>query len=256
MKRVAVIGCSHSSFNQYADTDSVEWPRQLANRSDEWEIHNFSTRGHGIVWFEYILRKIIVDFPEDYFDTVIIQFTTSSRWILPYKIEGINPEAKFIKTQITHNYFSYEIDCPRLTVMSPMVVPWYVPNEKVYKTAVKQSKVVHGAYEPNGIITNYEELFLRTFDRQYSPFFKKLLYFDFGQEICWDIISPVQHHRCNMDLELPFMVYLLRTYGDKYIVEYLVDDSFHCTKAGNDILFNDYLIPSKFGTHFNLKNNT
>ena len=87
MKRIAVIGCSTSSYDQarYSGEHNIDWVELLSRQCPEDEFHNYASPAHGPLYYDYVLKHIIANLPSNYYDTVIIQYTVLGRWFFPIK---------------------------------------------------------------------------------------------------------------------------------------------------------------------------
>jgi hypothetical protein len=90
----------------------------------------------------------------------------------------------------------------------------------------------------------YEKYFYNTVEKLYSPHFNNLFYFDWGRGYS-DMLSNIDSPRDNIGHDLSFIKWLISIYGEQKVVMDLLDDTMHCTSAGNYILYFEYLKKSK-----------
>lgn len=96
-KKVAVIGCSHSSIR----TNDQVWIKQLADRFTHLEVYNYAMPGHGTLYFDMVLKHIMYE-QEINYDWIIIQLQSSSRWHIP--VMGNPDKEEWITIRSSNNY--------------------------------------------------------------------------------------------------------------------------------------------------------
>ena len=91
MKKVLILGCSHSAGN-YNPNDPANadknsgWPTLIANTFLNYEVHCITHHGGGIINYMWSLGHLINKFGKDYFDKIIIQISNEPRltmYIMP-----------------------------------------------------------------------------------------------------------------------------------------------------------------------------
>jgi len=113
MKRVAIIGCSHSDDCGCDSGNDYVWVKQMADANPHIEFHNYSKVGHGSLYFDMVLKHLVTEGLE--YDKVILQWTGGSRWMDPVQAENW--------------YVDYT---PRLKYPPPphfIEMPWHRDNE-------------------------------------------------------------------------------------------------------------------------------
>jgi hypothetical protein len=263
MKKVAVIGCSHTSYDQVAwgpSKDGKDWVHHFSTLLPDVEFHSFAAEGHGPLYYDYVLKDIALRYPPKYFDTLIIQYTVGGRWIFPLKSghyfhEGQNQEMEFEAADITNNYKFYRLYQQRVTLSRHRATAWYVDrtDTRRAKTIKNIENSIDGIYEPDGFSTRYEANFCKLLIPLYGQYFNNVFTFDFSNTMFnAETVDENFKYRNNIGKTTPFKNYLTDKYGFEHVAMHFFDSSNHCSKLGNEVLVNEYLIHSKLGGHFNL----
>lgn len=256
-RRIAVIGCSHSAYDQVfyrEDNNGKDWVHLMSEKFPNLIFHNYATQGHGPLYYDMVLKYIISELPKDYYDTVIIQYTVPGRWLIPVNAaemyKDINNSEEFRYDDITSNYVVVRMQPQR--IMATNHRSYVFGTDQSDKKSMKYCKMledtISAAYTPNGIASMYDRTFYRTFDDIYSHWFNSGFYFDFCDTL--GATSPsAENNRSNIGTDVPFQNWVVKTYGIDYLLTDILDDGLHCTEFGNNMLFNDYIMPSLLGTH-------
>ena len=243
------------------DPDNLDWINILANLSPGTEFHNFAAEGHGPLWYDWVLKYILLNYPPEHFDTLIIQYTVSGRWILPldagvYFSDNQNSHIYFDATYITKNYIVNRCFPQRITLTRNRATAVHIDwnNERLKKKMAWISEDLDAIYSPDGLVTAYESHFTRLVKTLYGRFFNEVFCWDFSNTMFnADTVSEDFPWRNNIGWDVPFKNYLTKQYGLEYMAQHLFDDTFHCTAAGNRILANEYLCQSRIGDHLGLR---
>ena len=249
MKRVAVLGCSHSAYDQvnFGDhANGLDWVHHMAEDNSDIEFHNYGAQGHGPLYYDFILKYIISNFPKDYYDAVIIQYTVEGRWLIPIGI--LNYE--ITSQQVTENYIVKRLHSTRVVVTSGNfhTTP-YIEDKNIKKQIDRASTTLEKYKDKNGLPVMYENAFIDTLDKIYKPHFKNLFYFDFLNGYSEEISNTDHKKRSNIGAKLPFIKWALSKYGEEYVLMELLDDSLHCSPEGNYVLYYNYIRNSKIGRY-------
>lgn len=233
MKRIAVIGCSHSNHHSCEDI----WAVQIA-RNHNVHIDNYATSGHGVIYFDFVLKYIIANKIE--YDCVILQHTGISRWSMP--LEGFSNNRKMVARSVMPNYNHMAYDIARANISIPVMFHTARKMEEVSSmynnlgTVIKDS---HHEYQINddgtyrNFATEYFGLFCSTLDI-YEKYFNHFYHFSFGNTNIGNIDKP------------NFEYWLSRKHDD---VSNYYDETRHLTSAGNTILYSEYIMNSPIGDY-------
>jgi hypothetical protein len=233
MQRIAVIGCSHSNHHSCEDI----WAIQIA-RNHNVHIDNYATSGHGVIYFDFVLKYIIANKIE--YDCIIIQHTGINRWTLP--LEGFTTHRKMVSRPVLSNYNSMAYDIARANLSMPVMFQTAKKMEEVssmYNDLGTVVKDKHKNYQVNdaGTFTNfaseYFNLFVNTLSL-YEKIFKNIFHFSFSNNNAGNIGLP------------NFESWLAANYGD--VMKYY-DETRHLTSEGNTILYSEYIMNSPIGDY-------
>lgn len=264
-KRIAVIGCSHSAYDQVFHSkfpdSGIDWVHYMANKYPHIQFDNYGIIGTGPLYYDMVLKSIINNKGADWYDAIIVQFTVSGRWFIPLNINNMHDidcdlqHDIFAEQQITDNYSVYRCttDTKGAMVMitrhgSYVVSVDPLPVKEEIEKMVDQVRA--NAMENTTQIGIYNEnMFVKSLDTVYSKVFQNVFYFDFLNGYVPAHAYKSETKRSNIGHELPFLVWAEKTYGEDFIVSEMVDDSLHCTRKGNEILFDEYLKNSAIGSY-------
>jgi len=255
MKRVAIIGCSHSDYldNSKIDVNFGLWIPMLCERFPNIEFHNFSQGGHGHLYQDMVMKYL--RFATSPYDMYIVQLTGMSRWMVPIKGTSTWWDQADMQGAFTtdrrniKNYIKYSWLPPRLCNVG-VELPRYNDLQEVYPQHMNQGKntKIHldlkelendtGSFRNMAVFHSY--LFL-----------KELQFMDNGSMPIFYFTPRTYNHweeerisDNNLNLK-SFNKWIKEKYNKK-IDDYL-DETFHLTLEGNRILFEEYLMPSKLG---------
>lgn len=248
MKRVAIIGCSHSDYRQ--GSTQAMWAKTLSDRFTNLEFHNFSRGGYGHLYQDMMLKY--VRFFQEPYDLYIVQLTGMVRWFVP--TEGYsdywdynNIQDTFNMKWLSNNHISYTWNLPR--VASVGVEP-LDPHKGIDRN-------IYRMYDNNGFNTkDYPDLNIK---KNVSGAvcgignFHSYCYFEELKHLAKNIplywFTPRTYiHWINVldnNLNLPTFSEWLEQAGTT--MDDNLDDTAHLTVEGNRILFEDYLLPSILG---------
>lgn len=264
MKKVAVIGCSHSSYDQIIhgpSNDGRDWVHHFSSLIADYEFHSFACEGHGPSYYDYVLKEIASKYEPKYFDTLVVQYTVGGRWMFPLNDNNQwspqqNITTDFSPTSVSDNYIFYRLFPQRVSLTRNRATAWHVDrkNRSNSKKIKDVELYLDKYYQPDGIVTNYESNFSRTLQPLYESFFNNIFYFDFSNTMFNAETQDKDFaYRNNIGQDKPFKNYVTEKYGIEYVAEFLFDSSFHCSKLGNEVLVNEYLIDSLLGEHFGIR---
>lgn len=238
-KKIAIIGCSHSYYLQCNQNWTTMFP-------DGIEIHNFSLAGHGVMYFDYVLKYIIAN--KLHFDAVIIQLTGNTRWQFP--VTGTCSDDLKVET-ISDNYYNYWIDYAHATISQ------IIPHEEIMKNElfsdarfynsgmlIHEEDLTKSQFHEDNInitanetwITEYYKLFVDTL-HLYESSLENIFYWRFGLEVINNIGQDIKP-------ALDVVIDQTHLYDE---LDDVVDDSLHLTPLGYRILFDEYIMKSKIG---------
>jgi len=257
MKRIAVLGCSHTSYDQvnYSTwANGLDWVHHMAEDNPDIEFHNYGAQGHGPLYYDFILKYIISEFPLAYYDAVIIQYTVDGRWLIPVNNTEDTTEIK--SEQITENYIVKRLLSTRIVATHGNFHTTPPIENKKIKTQINMASRILEKYRDRypGLPVMYENMFMDTIDKLYGPHFLNLFYFDFLNGYSNEIRPTEHERRSNIDISLPFVKWAVSTYGEEHTLMKLLNDSMHCNAEGNRVLYYEYILNSKIGKYLKNKN--
>jgi hypothetical protein len=162
---------------------------------------------------------------------------------------------EFETADITNNYKFYRLYQQRVTLSRHRATAWYVDrtDARRAKTIKNIENSIDVIYEPDGFSTRYEANFCKLLIPLYGQYFNNVFTFDFSNTMFnAETVDENFQYRNNVGKTTPFKNYLTDKYGFEHVAMHFFDSSNHCSKLGNEILVNEYLIDSKLGGHFNL----
>jgi hypothetical protein len=233
MKRIAVIGCSHSNHHSCDDI----WAIQIA-RNHNVHVDNYAVSGHGAVYFDFVLKYIVANKLE--YDCVIVQHTGISRWSMP--LEGFSSNRKMVAFPVSENYIQMSYDIARANMAIPLMFDTAAKLQEVsslYNNLGTVLKSQHAEYQINddgtfkNFATEYFDLFSSTLEL-YDNYFNHFYHFSFSNTSAGNLGNT------------NFISWLEQSRGD--IMKYY-DETRHLTSEGNTILYKEYIMNSPVGDY-------
>jgi len=244
MKKIAIIGCSHSYYGECETNWTTMFP-------DDFIIHNYSLAGHGVQYFDFILKYLVAN-KMDY-DCVIIQLTSATRWQFPVSGHTSN---ELIEWKVSDNYVNYSVNYSHATAHDT------VDHEDLYKNypmkflndisifnhGFKRSRdnLTDAEFDRFDInssqqetwVTEYYNLFTQTL-HMYESQFPNVFWWRFAN-------TPINNIGHGTHTALDTVINKKELYGD---LNDIVDDTYHLTPLGYRILFDEYIMKSKIGDY-------
>jgi hypothetical protein len=260
-KRVAVLGCSTSSLDQVRvySTDNRDWVHLISNQNTDYQFDNYATAAHGTLYYDYVLKHILADMPEGYYDTLIIQFTILGRWFHPIQGLGPNlddPNGIFADEWVTDDYCFKRLNNKRVVSTRGGSHVYAVDRvtDHIHEECVRLENVIKKYHQPDSIATSYEKNFTKIFKNLYAGFFNNVFCWDFACNHGYGQFGTDDDFEYRNDIghSLPFQSWAIEKYGLEHYAKHMLDDSMHCTKLGNEVLAYEYLADSRLGQHFGL----
>ena len=250
--RVAVVGCSHSAYDQVffsKDNNGLDWVHHMSIDNPHIEFHNYSEQGHGPLYYDFVLKYILANFPQGYYDAVILQYTVESRWLIPVTDVVASELIPFHTTQISDNYILKRFQPPRIVATHGSAHSRSF-NESTPDIKITLETLINKYHDKNGLPIMYENAFMSTVDKIYGPHFNNLFYFDFLNGYKTQLANTDNPNitRSNIDM-VPFIVWASTEYGEEHLVMKLLDSSLHCSAAGNELLYSKYILASAIGKY-------
>jgi len=265
-KRIAILGCSHSDWQQ-GPTERRGWIEQIATQYPNIEFHSFARMGHGSLWYDFILKHIIANFEPNYFDAVIIQLTAQGRWLFPLR-HSVEKEKWIVhpfKDRDVPNYITYTLKSHRIvsTQMGSFEAGSYLPDWEHEPWGFRggpfyefptQFGINYTANFPNEEYDNfslqYEDVFGDTLIKLYRPHFNNFFYFTFFNSYSpGKYVEFKKYHVGNIGQPKPFVQWSIDKYGAERTVLDFFDDSWHTSQSGENIFVNEYILPSEIGNY-------
>jgi len=245
MKKIAIIGCSHSYYGECEQNWTTMFP-------EDFIIHNYSMPGHGVQYFDFILKYIVAN-KLDY-DCVIVQLTGSNRWQFP--ITGYSSN-KLREWKVSDTYINYAAQASHATAHDSIdhedlyknIPMRFLDDISIYNHGLKQSRVnleetdfkehtINRAHQDTWT-SEYYDLFTQTL-HMYEHYFPNVFWWRFGQS----------HPNTNIGRDdltaLNTIISKTELYGD---LNDIIDDTLHLTPHGYRILFDEYIMKSKIGDY-------
>jgi len=255
LKRVAVIGCSHSDYALRPHN----WVRFCAQDFPDIHFDVFAQGGHGHLYMDIVLKDIW-----DTFDHYIVQLTQPTRWLLG--IQGYLSTPAFIRYDTDQtNISDWKFNQPRVAMPGSS----QLTDQEI---ASDYGKIFHGHREQThgGTFYNYTPgddstkvtlefknninpvayHFSRVFVKNLVMYGDRISYFNHGsigldQSIKVDHWEKSESVTNNIGVEQNVFQYLEKNHYDKFL-DYL-DETNHLNLTGSEVLWQEYLKPSKLG---------
>lgn len=254
MKRIAILGCSHSSYDEVinpvgADDNGLDWIHHMSIDNPHVEFHNYAAQGHGPLYYDFILKYILSEFPDDYYDAVIIQYTVEGRWHFPLCIEN----APYVSSEeITDNYVVKRWVSSRLVGTLHHNHVQHVNSETTRKHILMAGKALYSYKDDKKTDLMYEHAFMSTLNKLYGPHFKNIFYFDFLNGYIKELNDQDHSNRTNIGVLDSFVNWARSVYGEEYLLMNILNDSMHCTSEGNQLLYHQYILNSNIGKYLKM----
>lgn len=255
MKRVAIIGCSHSDY----DLRPHSWVKFCAQDFPHLHFDVFAQGGHGHLYMDLVLKDIW-----DTFDHYIVQLTQPTRWMLGFQGDLSTPAFIRYDTDVP-NISDWKFNQPRVAMpgSSTLTNPEIAKNYgKVFDSF---KSVTHGGtfynYTPGDDSTkitvdfknNIHPLayhFSRVFVKNLAMYGDRISYFNHGS-IGLEQVTKVDHWEKsesvtnNIGVQESVFEYLEKNYYDKFLN--YIDETNHLNLTGSQVLWQEYLKPSSLG---------
>ena len=224
MKRIAILGCSHSDLNS---NDHINWTTFLARKYPNIIFDNYAASGHGHLYMDIVLKHCLY---EKNYDSIIVQLTGSNRWSIPLQTDMTN------HTWHKCKYWNGGPDS--LDNLNRMILP--SPRANIAGTGVhwdmfKDNKNIslwqHGLVVPSYKQSQYIPGKLSSLADYYTDLFVKTLSKTNGVKY----FSVKNYIGDNIGLKDSITNILKNKYGDEGLANRL-DDTLHLTEQGyNDM---------------------
>jgi hypothetical protein len=243
-KKVLVLGCSHSDFENRSnfknENDSqlnyeLPWNWFIAERYPNMEVHNYALEGMSNFYTDFILKKVISE--RHHYDAVIINLIESSRFTIPL---NLNSKFMFTVNRPASNYINYKLTASYARVFHNRInMPGY--QKQTADSFDPQFLKDLGKYTPDSpFISFYNKSFLRSLEL-YENYFDNFFYW------CAFPDKTTRNNKNNIGQPLSAIDFLYKNYGENYTVKYLLEPGLHFNQKGAEILFDEYVMPSKIG---------
>lgn len=236
MKRIALVGCSHTDYLTKLETPTDHWSFNMLKYGVQ--IDNYARHGQGNSYIDFVLRYILAN--KIHYDCVIVQMTGNSRWMFPVidKDQGLDLVTKNISENYNHKMFDNTWGYSNKTIP-----PQAVENLQHYIDYCQiNNSQYHGEFEENGQnIASYTSDIYRRSISIYEKLFPKFFYWDFQ----WTDIN-------NIGYDTNFRNTVIQEHGDIFFVN-LLDDTMHLHPLGQKYLWDNYLFKSYIGDYLTNK---
>jgi hypothetical protein len=224
MKKVAVIGCSHSDDCGNFQGRGYVWPLLMAKEYPHIQFDNYSKIGHGHLYFDMVLKHIISS--NIHYDKIILQLTGDQRWFNPvasnnYYDSNFAPVPDFYPEADNLNKFTYT--WPRQGQLNAKVLK---NGEKFYGSKDCNLIPFDNEYydqSKGNMPKSYTDLFLKTL-HIYNPYFKIFTF-----NILEEALDDKWHGKYPS---------FQSSFKNQLSFANLLDDSLHLNQAGNRHLYN------------------
>jgi hypothetical protein len=181
MKRVAVLGCSQSEFDQ---ASGKPWSIYMA---EEFDVHvdNWAMQGKGFLWYDFVLKHIVAN--QIHYDAIIIQETSMGRWFIPIdQDQRLNFDDVIEPRQIYDNYTVMFKRPGNFIDALPGFQSFKLESLNLRNPAEIRPEV---KYDPVCYPASYGEYFLKTL-HLYEPIFENI----FTLSWKFDVLKPLRWH--------------------------------------------------------------
>jgi len=243
MKKIAIIGCSHSYYLECDKNWTTMFP-------EDYIIHNYSAAGHGVQYFDFVLKYIVAN-KLDY-DCVIIQLTSSTRWQFP--ITGHTSD-KLRTDEISDRYINYSFNYAHVLAHESMDFEDLYENHEL--SFLDDISIINDSMiQPCDNIedTNFKEFPINrstsdTWTSEYYNLFTQTLHMyehHFPNVFWWRFANESINNIGHDTTALETVIKHEELYGD---LNDIIDDTLHLTPLGYRILFDEYIMKSKIGDY-------
>jgi len=228
-KKILVIGCSFSCFNQ--QLGSLTWPKILSEKTD-WHIYNSSIHGNSLQNQLYQLDYYLKDYN---FDFIIFQATTSARdtFIIDEKkyLEQLSNFEQQSENYFT-NFFYWE---PPTHYVYNLTAPWKPSNE--FEKKIKKLHMDNLVYNIHHFEPLLKGLMYEIYRRLNESKIPYLLYTHINYSVCSGM-------KKNNIIPFPYFDFCLQQkLGREKFAMFRIDSGHHFSDEGNYCLVNDYIYP-------------
>lgn len=236
MKKVLVVGCSHSDFHSLSE-DNCEFPWNwfIADRYPNIEVHNYALKGMSNFYSDMVLKKVIAENLQ--FDAVIVNLTEPSRFTLPLNYTNF---ISWNCNTITGNYFDYKLDAAYCRIFSDSCS---TPKDKNVNQIFLNN--IANYTKESKLILYYNNIFIKSL-KLYENYFSNFFY--------WCAFPSVNNinNKNNINQKFSAIEFLNKTYGQRYTFKHFLEPGLHINKKGAEVLFDDYIMPSAIGDFLKL----
>ena len=259
MKRVAIIGCSHSDYSLRPHN----WVRFCAQDFPDLHFDVYALGGHGHIYMDIVLKDIW-----DTYDHYIVQLTQPTRWMLGFQGELSTPA--YIRYDTDRpNISDWKFNIPRVAMLgssqlnNQKALSEYYPDWQFHLTHKEQT---HGGTWYNDVpgddstrvilkfqnnINPLAYHFSRAFARNLRTYGNRISYFNHGTRHLNQRMAKVDHWKDsdgntnNINQSLDVFTHLETNHYDDFLS--YIDETNHLNLAGSECLWNSYLLPSTLG---------
>ena len=233
-QKIAVVGCSFTDtcIDKTSNNSQYSWLYHAAEDNPDVLFDSYAIGGMGSPYFDMCLKDIIVKG----YTRVLLQLTDNSRWFGPLATPP--QKSLWVKENITTNLRQY--------VLSVNSVKYTGPISRYIHVGADQSKGIHDFYAekvnpknhwwgPCNLPMHYHELFVKTLDRLYAPYFKKFVYFTFYQ---------TTYNNCGLTKNV--FEHLIDKYGYEDLAKKYTSHDNHLNKQGAYLAYHEFIKPNVF----------
>jgi hypothetical protein len=262
-KRIAILGCSHTDWQQ-GSRARRGWVEQLAVQFPDVEFHNFARMGHGSLWFDFVLKHLIANYEPDYFSAVIVQLTARGRWLFPlrHSVDKDQWLSHVFKKRPIGNYYTHMLKSHRVVTTQHGTFetgsyirdwehePWaFRTDTDIANDIGKHYQNWHPHDNYDNFSLQYEDLFGDTLLKLYRPHFRNFFYFTFFNSYSPKPEEYKEYHVGNIGPSKPFVQWAIDKHGEEKVVLDMFDNTWHTSQQGEDIFVNEYILPSEIGNY-------
>jgi len=256
MKRVAIIGCSHSDYHCLTDFHKTtgHWVKRCLEKFPNIEFHNYAVSGHSNLYIDMALRYILL---YEKYDLIIVQTTAFNRWMMPTGFNG--KETVFFDDDNLHrvwhkkhyikqykNYYKHMLKLPRIQNRGTHY-PTAQSMKEFSVTYVDSEGCSYNASKewPNEKLNTAEDKVFNLATFFSTMLIKNLEILSNQHPIYYWHFSGWEHmHYTNIGRE-DTIKECLTSHRDDW--KSWVDDTWHLTEEANTYFFNEYLMKSNLG---------
>lgn len=276
MKRVAVIGCSHSDADYH---DRVTWSECLAKQFPNIQFDNYAQGGHGHLHMNMVLNYCL--YIADPYDLIIVQCSGLTRWEVgvegsftgeinkTYNTETFSKSKQSLKQNLfndkhmkTSNLCKKLPNWPRLQQWTPFVEDQindinefnqFDPANNLLIAYRDNIRELQGEDNPKTInylkrISQESSHYINHTAKVFSWLFRcQLENLSYHHPIYWFSTFNEMGNNLGYPQKENSFSHLGRILGADVLIDQYMDETFHLNEKGHKYFVDNYIMPSELG---------